>query len=68
MSAYRHGVTTEDILHAWRNPIAFGSSDDGFTMLIGPSRSGGMLEIGIVEKAFETRIVHAMSARRRYLR
>lgn len=67
-SALRHGITTEDILHAWRNPIRYVVEEEDFLMLIGPSFSAKILEIGIVEKVFGEHIVHAMPARRKYQR
>ena len=68
LSALRHGVTIEDILYAWRNPMDYWPAEDGFTMLIGPSRSGHILEIGVFETASQLRVIHAMSARQKYLR
>ena len=67
-SALRHGITTEDILHAWRNPIYFVVEMDGFLMLIGPSYSARILEIGFVESDDVTVIIHSMPARNKYLR
>ena len=38
-SAYRHGLTTEDILHTYFNPIRVFDLDDDMQMFIGPSRA-----------------------------
>ena len=69
-SARRHGISDEDMLHAYRNPMrAFRDEDDeNFIMYIGDNRSGQPLEVGVVtdEDGGET-VVHAMPARRRYL-
>lgn len=37
-SARKHGVSDEDILHAYANPIRVFELDDGLTMIIGRSR------------------------------
>lgn len=68
-SAYRHGVTEEDILHAFRRPVRIWPDiDDGLDMLVGPSRSAALLEIGIVVADDGTQIiVHAMQARTKFL-
>jgi hypothetical protein len=42
--------------------------DDGLFMIVGPSRAGGMLEIGVVTGSEAPVIVHAMQARPKYLR
>jgi hypothetical protein len=34
-SARKHGVSDEDILHAYANPIQVFDLDEGFTMVIG---------------------------------
>lgn len=47
-SAYRHGLTKEQILHAFEFPIQSYDVDDGMVMLIGGDRSGQFLELGVV--------------------
>ncbi|WP_276320674.1 hypothetical protein [Phytoactinopolyspora endophytica] len=42
--------------------------DEGMVMYIGPDRSGGLLEVGTVDWYGTIAIVHAMSARDRFLR
>ncbi len=42
--------------------------DDGFVMIIGPTRSAQLLEIGVLDTDHGPVIVHAMTARRKYLR
>lgn len=55
------------MLHAYRNPIrVFGL--DGLTMLIGADDSGRMLEVGVAVGDGVDFIVHAMSARQKFLR
>jgi hypothetical protein len=65
-SARKHGVTDEDVLHAYRNPVRVFDLDD-LTMLIGPNRSGGLLEIGVATAEGIDFIIHAMTARPRFL-
>jgi hypothetical protein len=63
-SAHKHGVSDEDMLHAWRNPVMVTYHDDGFTMIIGPDRAGNPLEVGTVDAADDAAvIIHAMAAR-----
>ena len=67
-SARRHGVTDEDMLHAYGHPIRAFELDEGMTMLVGGSASGALLEIGVVEGTDGSVIVHAMPAREKFLR
>ncbi len=68
-SARRHGVGDEDMLHAYRNATDAYALDEGLVMLVGPSRSGGLLEVGVVQSGEgEAVIVHAMKARPKFLR
>ena len=65
-SARRHGVADEDMLHAYRNPIRVFDVDE-LTMLIGPSPSGALLEVGVARAEGIEFIVHAMAAREKFL-
>lgn len=65
-SARRHGVADDDMMHAYRNPIRVLALDD-LTMLIGPSVSATLLEIGVADAEGIDFIVHAMVARPRFL-
>lgn len=65
-SARRHGISDEDMLHAYDNPIRVFEVDEGFTMLVGGSRAGALLEIGVVRGADGVVVVHAMGARDRF--
>jgi hypothetical protein len=62
-SARKHGVSDDDMLHAvlhhWR---AFETDDPDVTMFIGPSMTSAPLEEGE-----GVAIIHAMSARRKFL-
>lgn len=67
-SARKHGVSDEDIRHAYADPIRVFELDDGFLMLIGPNAAGLFLEIGVVEGSTSPVVVHAMQAREKFLR
>jgi hypothetical protein len=67
-SARRHGIAGEDILHAFNHPVRYEDLDDGFVMIIGPTRSAQLIELGFVDTDHGPVIVHAMTARRKYLR
>lgn len=67
-SARRHGVADDDVLHAHRHPLRAFDLDDGLVMVIGPDRSGRLLEVGVAVADGLTFLVHAMPARAKYLR
>lgn len=67
-SALKHGLTEDEILHAYRNPLRAWDLGDGFTMLIGANRAAIILEIGWVQGSTAVVIVHAMRARDKFLR
>jgi hypothetical protein len=71
-SARRHGVADEDMLHALRNTTdTFPDQGDWrLTVAVGPARNGvTMLEIGFdLDETGRPIVVHAMNARRKYLR
>jgi hypothetical protein len=66
-SARRHGISDEDMLHAYQHPIRV-FEVNGFVMLIGADRAGRLLEIGVASAEGIDFIVHAMPARPRFLR
>ncbi len=65
-SARKHGVTDEDMLHAYRNPIRVFTPDD-LSLIIGAATNGALLEIGVATAEGIDFIVHAMNARPKYL-
>ena len=65
-SARKHGVSDDDMLHAYRNPIRFFDLED-LVMLIGPDRSARLIEIGVDRSEGIEFIVHAMAARAKFL-
>ncbi len=67
-SARKHGLTDDEILHAFNHPISYEDLEDGFVMIIGPTRSAQLIELGFIDTDHGPVIVHAMTARRKYLR
>ena len=67
-SARKHGVSDQDMLHAYANPIRVFELDAGFTMVIGANRAAIIFEIGVVDGVLAPVIVHAMRARDKFLR
>ncbi len=68
--ARKHGIRDEDILHAIRNQMySAQTDDDDLIMLIGPSSSGNLLEIGVLDPEGEDPVViHAMTLRPKFQR
>lgn len=67
-SARKHGIADGDILHAFNYPISYEDLDEGFVMLIGPTRSAHLIELGFIDTGHGPVIVHAMTARKKYVR
>jgi hypothetical protein len=68
-SARKHGVPTDDMIHALRHHWrAFETDDPAVTVFIGPSTTGQPLEIGVVIDKVGTAIIHAMHARPKFLK
>lgn len=67
-SVGRHGVKGSDALHAWAFAIDSFDLGEGMVMYIGPTESGDLLEVGVVEWHEVLAIVHAMPARKKFLR
>lgn len=68
MTPRKHGVSDEDILHAYDNPIRAFELDDGFMMLIGANPAAVLHEIGVVNATKGPVVVHAMPVREKFLR
>ena len=66
-SARKHGIADDDMLHAYRNPIRVFDLDD-LIMLVGAGADGGLLEVGVAEADGIEFLVHAMTAREKFLR
>jgi uncharacterized DUF497 family protein len=68
-SARKHGILEADILHAIRHPIAYVEQDfDGERrmLIVGPSRSGALLEVVVVPSREPRRVIHADNLRPQY--
>lgn len=64
-SARRHGVADQDILHALRNELYGIDHEDGLVMVVGPTRSGMLIEVGVVDDGGADPVaIHAMPLRR----
>jgi hypothetical protein len=66
-SARKHRVHDDDNLHACRQPVRVLELDE-LIMLIGPSRAGQLLEIGVSRANGIDFIIHAMPARPKFIR
>ncbi len=66
-SAYRHGITDDEIDHAWRNALAFYDIDTEHeptkSLCIGPDTAGNLLELLFLQLADDDLIIHAMPLR-----
>lgn len=68
-TAYRHGLNEAEIRHAVRHALVEVRVDDDVVMLIGPTPTAALVEVGIAAPfTDDERIIHAMPARKRYLR
>lgn len=67
-SAYKHGVTEAEMLHAVRNAIRYSEGRHELTMVVGDGGRGRLIEVGIAVRSGTMTFVHAMPARRSYLR
>jgi hypothetical protein len=65
-SARKHGVEDEDAKHALRNALRI--IDDEPILVIGPSRTGDLLEVGVLDPDGDAVIIHAMRMRSRFNR
>jgi hypothetical protein len=67
-SARRHGIADDDMLHAWRNQLRYVQLEyngELQLLVIGPSRSGALLEL-VVPVDPPLRIIHADQLRSRF--
>ena len=66
-SAYRHGLTDEEILHGWDNAMGFYDIDiepePTKSLCIGPDRAGNLLEILYLQADKADLVIHAMPLR-----
>jgi hypothetical protein len=67
-SAFKHGILTDDIIHAHDYALGFSAFDtargQARLFIVGPDRAGNMLElIGIPTDEIELIVIHAMRMR-----
>ena len=67
-SALKHGVSEDEIIHAYGNPVRIWDLGDGFTMIVGPTRATIFLDVGYVQGEHVHVVVHAMRACEKFLR
>lgn len=67
-SSDRHGIDHADAAHAFRDSISLWDLDDGLEMHVGPDRSGNLLEVGVLRAGSSIVVIHAMTARGKFLR
>ena len=68
-SARKHGVDTDDIEHAWENAVRlveYEYEGESRLLVIGPDRSGALLELVAVPGDGPTRIIHADRLRAKF--
>jgi hypothetical protein len=68
-SARKHGVSDDDIRHAFENAVAAITVPDrpDFSMIVGPDESARLLEIGVLADDDNDYVIHAMPARPKYV-
>jgi hypothetical protein len=68
-SARKHGISDDDIRHAINNAIAAITRPEQpeFSMLIAPTANAVLLEICVIDTEDQDDVIHAMSARDKYL-
>ena len=66
-SARKHGVSDDDIRHAYEHPIRVFELDEDFTMIIGANHAAIIFEIGVVDGVPAPVVVHAMRVRDKFL-
>ena len=66
-SAYRHGLTADDIEHAWSNSIGFYDIDPDHeptkSLCIGPDTAGNLVELLYLQLPTDVLVIHAMPLR-----
>ena len=67
-SAFRHGISNEDIQHALRNALVVEqvAEDPDRYLVLGPDRSGQFLELIVLDRPAGPAVIHAMEMRQQY--
>ena len=67
--ARNHGIADADMQHAVRNAMSRVEVDDDLVMMIGPSESGTLLEVGVLGYGGDDPVIlHAMRLRQTFFR
>ena len=64
-SAYKHGISAEQIRHVAAHPMRIFETDNAMIMIIGGDPAANILEVGIGRSGA---VVHAMPARKKFLK
>ena len=68
-SARRHGISDEDIRHAFDHAVAVAELGDGRTLHLGPDPAANFLELIVQERiGMPPLVIHAMRMRSQYQR
>lgn len=67
-SAKKHGISDENIRHAFHHFIRQVDETNEIEIVIGPDLYGNLMEIGYVVKDTKVIIIHSMKARHKFLR
>jgi len=69
-SAFRHGITTKDMLHAVNNALTVEevAEDPVRYLVLGPDTAGNLLELVVLDRGQGPALIHAMPIRARYRR
>ncbi|WP_228373223.1 BrnT family toxin [Demequina silvatica] len=68
-SAHRHGLGDDDIVHAWENAmtvVTLEHSGEERLLVIGPARSGALLELVAVPPTRPCLVIHADRLRSKF--
>jgi len=70
LSALRHGIAGEDILHAINHAITVDEvgEDPVRWLVLGPDRAGNLLELVVMDRPVGPAVIHAMPMRTQYRR
>jgi hypothetical protein len=67
--ARNHGIADADMQHAVRNAMSRVEMDGDLVMMIGPSESGTLLEVGVLGYGGDDPVIlHAMRLRQTFFR
>lgn len=67
-SAFRHGISAEDIEHVLRNALVVAevAEDPIRYLVLGPDRAGNLLELVVLDRPQGPAVIHAMPMTAQY--